>query len=131
MPSFLQPDPVILAFIAVKQGIFLVLLLPLALARSLVARGPARAAALSALLLILVGLAARYLPEVLGVYEGALFGLAGAWRSFWAGMGMNIAPILMLLSSGFLAGTRWRGLDIAHFALIVLLADLWAYSIWG
>lgn len=131
MPSFLQPDPVILAFIAVKQGIFLLLLSPLALTRSLVARGPSRTAAFVALLLIAAGIAARYLPEVLGVYEGGLYRLAGSWRSFWGGMGMNIAPSLMLLLSGFLAGVRWRGLDIVHFGLIVGMADLWAYSIWG
>ena len=131
MPAFLQPDPVILAFIAIKQGVFLLLLLPLAVARSVVGRGPARVAAIVAVALILIGLASRYLPEVLGIYQGALYRIAGAWRAFWGGMGMNIAPSLMLLLSGFLSGSRWRGIDTAHLLLIVVMADLWAYSIWG
>jgi len=129
--SFLQPDPVIFAFIAVKQGIYLLLLLPLAVIRRAAARDRARQAGSIALLLCIAGLAARYLPEILGVYEGTLFRLAGLWRSLWGGMAMNLAASAALGVSAFLPGRRWWGIDLAHALLFAALAGLWAYARWS
>lgn len=129
MSSFLQSDPIILAFIAAKQGIYLLLLLPLVLVRSVVARRAARAAALVALVLCVFGLAARYLPEILGVYQGPAFRAAGAWRGFWGGLGMNLAASAALLASGVLPGRRWWGIDAVHLLLLAGLLGLWVYSL--
>ncbi|SLN19551.1 hypothetical protein [Roseisalinus antarcticus] len=129
--SFLEPDPYILAFIAVKQGIFLLALLPLALVRALAARRSARWAALAALALCAFGLAARYLPEVLGIYEGLFVRISGIWRGLWGGLAMNFAASAALLASALLPGRRWWGLDLAHVVLLAGLLGLWGYSIWG
>jgi len=129
MSSFLQPDPIVLAFIAAKQGIYLLLLLPLALVRSVAAAGRARAAGQIALMLCLVGLASRYLPEILGVYQGPAFRAAGAWRGFWGGLGMNLAASAALLVSAVLPGRRWWGIDAVHLLLLAGLVGLWVYSL--
>jgi hypothetical protein len=128
MTSLFQPDPIILAFIAAKQGIYLLLLLPLVLVRSLAAAGRARAAGQIALMLCLAGLAARYLPEMLGVYQGPAFRAAGAWRGLWGGLGMNLAASAALLVSAVLPGRRWWGIDAVHLLLLAGLFGLWVYS---
>lgn len=129
MSPLLQPDPIIYAFIAAKQGIYLLLLLPLVLVRSFAAAGRARAAAQIALMLCLVGLAARYLPEIIGVYRGPAFRAAGAWRGFWGGLGMNLAASAALLFSAVLPGRRWWGIDALHLVLLAGLLGLWVYSL--
>ncbi|ROT98595.1 hypothetical protein [Histidinibacterium lentulum] len=129
MSSFLQPDPIILVFIAAKQGVYLLLLLPLTLVRSVVASRAARAAGLVALTLCVLGLAARYLPEVLGVYQGPAFRAAGAWRNFGGGLGMNLAASAALIASAVLPGRRWWGIDVLHGLLLAGLLGLWVYSL--
>ncbi|EAR51591.1 hypothetical protein OG2516_01691 [Oceanicola granulosus HTCC2516] len=126
-----QPDPIILAFLPVKQGLFLLALLPLALLRGIVARRAARTAALVALALAVLGLLARYLPELLNVYGGPLVRAAGAWRNLLGGMGMNLLAALPLLASAVLPGRRWWAIDAVHVLLLAGLLGLWAYSLWG
>ena len=54
--TFFEPSPLLLALIFVRTFVYLEVLALLALARGLIARGPARLAALLALLLALAGL---------------------------------------------------------------------------
>lgn len=129
MPDYLRPDPILVAFLPVKQGLYLVLLLPLVLLRCVAARGPARAFALLALALCAGGLAARFLPEFLGVYQGAGIRLASVWRNLLGGMGMNLAASAALLASGVLPGRRWWGIDAVHLLLLAALLGLWVYTL--
>ncbi|KAA9005606.1 hypothetical protein [Histidinibacterium aquaticum] len=131
MDGFLQPDPVILAFIAAKQGIYLLCLLPLALIRSFVASGGARWAAIAALVLCLLGLAARYLPEVVGAWQGPLVAAASFWRNLGGGLAMNLVASAALILSAVLPGRRWWALDVLHGLLLAGLLGLWGYSLWS
>ncbi len=128
MPSFLQPDPVLLAFIPIKQGLFLLALLPLALIRALVARSAARGAGLLALALALLGLAATYLPGLLGLTGGVAVAASG-WQSLWGGLGMNFAASAALLASAVLPGRSWWGIDAVHLLLLAGFVGLWVYTL--
>lgn len=130
MPDFLQPDPVILFFLTYKQVLYVPLIALLALVRLLVARSSARALAAVALLLALAGLAARYLPELVGVYEGPLYAIAGSWRSLWGGAFMGLVASLPLLLSAVVTGRRWWGVDLLHIVLLLGMLGLWGYATW-
>jgi len=130
MQDFLRPDPVILAFLTYKQVLYLPLIALLALVRLLAARSSARALAAVALLLALAGLAARYLPELLNVYQGPLYAIAGSWRSLWGGAFMGLVASLPLLLSAVVTGRRWWGIDLVHILLLIGMLGLWGYTTW-
>ncbi|QQA44080.1 hypothetical protein [Pelagovum pacificum] len=130
-PTNFQPDPVLLAFLPVKQIVYLPVILLLALVRALVARGAARQAALLALVVALAGLSARYLPEVLDLRNGTIVRSAGFWRSWWGGAGMNVAASIPLLASAVLPGRRWWGIDVLHVLALAGFLGLWGYTIWA
>lgn len=131
MTDILRPDPVLLFFFGLQQGPWLLLLLPLAAIRAVAARGPSRGLAYGAVLLCLAGLAAQYVPPLLGLYDGALFRLAEGWRMWGSGMVALLAPSALLGLSGMAPGRRWRGIDAIHALLLACLFGLWAYSAWS
>ena len=125
MSGFLQPDPVLLAFALVKEWIYLVLLLPFALLRAPLCRGPARRAALLGLGLTCVFVAAVFLPSILGLSSGPLFRLGG----FVGGMAVPLVCSAPLLAAAVLPGRRFWGLDALHLIGVAGLIGLWVYSV--
>ena len=129
MPSFLQPDPLMLAFLALKQGVYLEVLALFALLRAALARGPARVAAAVACLLCVLFVAARLLPPILG-WSGGAFVLLGGWVR--ASLGGMTAPLIcsgLMVAAAVLPGRRYRGLDLMHGLGFAGLLGLWAYTL--
>jgi hypothetical protein len=127
MGSFLQPDPVLLAFIGFRQTLYLEGLVILALVRALAGRGPCRALALAAL--AVAGLAVAV--KLVALLPGApLAGLAGLVRGAGGGMALPLLGSGLLLVSGLLPGRRWRWLDALHLLWFSALLLLWGYSLW-
>lgn len=128
--QFLQPDPTLLAFLAIKQTLWLPFVLILALIRSYGARGPARALALLSVLIALAGIAVQVLPGLLGLYEGALVRFGSQWRNMGGGAVSLASASLPLLVSSYLPGRRWWGIDVVHIIGLLGFIGLWAYAVY-
>lgn len=128
MSTFLQPDPLLLAFLLLKTTLYLPVLAVLAGLRLAVAQGPARWAAGLALLLAAVGLALRFGPPLLGLTGGPVAQAAYAVNAALDGMAVPMLASAPLVLSAALAGSRWRGIDAAHGALIAALFILWGLA---
>lgn len=130
MTGFPQPDPALLALVALKGGVFLALVAALALIRVIAGRrgGPSRWLALVALLAALAGLAALFGPALSGTMTGPAARLAFDYRLAWGGFAPLIAASLPLVLSAVLPGRRWWGIDVAHAALIGVVAVLWGMT---
>lgn len=131
MPQFLQPDPVLLAFLGFKQGLYLEILILFAALRALLARDRARWAALSALVLSILFVAAKWLPPVLGQSSGPLFLLGGWVRGSLGGMSAPLLCSVLLLAAAILRGRRFWGVDLLHLLWFGALLGLWGYTIWA
>ncbi|MBN9889795.1 hypothetical protein [Salipiger abyssi] len=123
-----EPSPVLLAFLVFKRFVFLELIAALALARVIRAAAPARLAALAALLLALAGAAVPLAPMA-GVTGGPVYGAAARFMALGNGMLPLFLPSAFLALSAYLPGSRMRGLDFAHIALLWILVGLWLASI--
>ncbi len=131
MSSFLQPDPVILSFLAYKQVIYLEALVLFALLRAVLSRGASRLAALAALLLAALFVAAKWLPPSFNLSSGPLVLLGGWVRTSLGGMTAPILCSLLLLAAAVLPGRRFWGIDAIHGLGFAALLGLWGYSILG
>ncbi len=131
MPSFLNPDPVILAFLGLKQVVYLEVLVLFGLLRAALCRGPARRAALAGLVLAIVFVAAKLLPPVYGIAEGPLFRLGGWVRVAVGGMAAPLICSGLYLAAAVLPGRRCWGLDLLHGAWFAALLGLWGYTVWS
>ena len=125
MSTLFEPSPILLAFLALKTTIYLPVTLLLALLRGLVATGPARLLAMVALLLAVLGIAARVAPPLLGLTSGPLAQLAYDVANAGGGMVIALAASIPLAMSGVLPGRRWIGIDALHALLIAALFVLW------
>lgn len=127
--DFLQPSPQVMALFFVKTTLYLPVLMLLSFARVSGARGPARSAALVALVMAAGGLFAQFGPEALAMPFGPTVQAAAAWRLSAGGFGPMIAASLPLALSAFLAGRkpglRGRLVDIAHLLLIAGTVGVW------
>ena len=128
MSTLFEPSPILLAFLALKTTFYLPALLILALLRALGADGPARGMAVLALLVALVGIAARYLPPLLGLTGGTVAQAAYALANAAGGMALPLLASALMLASGVMAGARWRWIDLLHLLLLTGLCGLWLAS---
>lgn len=128
MTGFPQPDPALMALVVLKGGVFLALVAALALIRVIAGRGPSRWLALVALLAALSGLAALFWPALSGTMTGPAARAAFDYRLAWCGFASLIAASLPLVLSAVVPGRRWWGIDLAHAALIGLVAVLWGMT---
>jgi hypothetical protein len=125
MNALFEPSPILLAFLLFKTTLYLPAIAVLALLRVLIARDWARIFAALALLVALVGIAARFAPPLLGLSGGpvaqASYGIANAG----GGMVIVLAASVLLALSALVPGRRWIGLDLLHGLLIGALFLLW------
>ena len=112
MENFFQPSPVLLAIITIKEFVILPLLLIFAVIRSFACRGPARVAALAALLLCLWGLFTQFSGALLNLHSGPLARAGGIWGAALGGWLIFAAPALALLLAGRLRGGRFWLIDV-------------------
>lgn len=125
MNAFFEPNPILLTYLALKTTVYLPVVLLLALLRALIATGPARAFALVAVVIAVLGMAARFGPPLLGISGGSVAQFAYAVANAGGGMGMALAASVPLTFSAVLAGRRWPVLDALHGLLVSALFVLW------
>ncbi|REC56323.1 hypothetical protein DRV84_09770 [Rhodosalinus sediminis] len=126
--EFLEPDPVLLAFIGFRQTVYLEGLVVLAALRAVVARGACRRLALAALAVA----AAAVAVKLAALLPGAPLVEAAGWvRTAGGGMAVPLAASAPLLAAGIAPGRRWAWLDWAHLLWLAALLGLWGYAQWG
>jgi hypothetical protein len=128
MPDFLQPDPVLLAFIGFRQTLYLEVLAVLALVRALAARGACRMFALAALAVAGAAVAvklAALVPVAPAVQP------AGLVRNAGGGMAVPLLASGLMLAAAVAPGRRWRWIDALHLLWLVALLGFWAYATWA
>ncbi|WP_417721914.1 hypothetical protein [Salipiger sp.] len=122
--NFLEPSPVLLAYLFVQKFVWLELIALLALLRVALARGPSRLAAALALLLSLAGIAIIFAPAF-GAMAHPAYASAARLMTLGQGLWALLAPSVFLASSAFLPGMRARWIDFVHIALLWGLVGLW------
>lgn len=122
-----EPDPAVIAFLAYRRYVYLVLLAMLAALRVWAGGGIARWPALAALLLALGGIATTFAPS-LGLNQGPLYVEAAQAMATGGGMAAALVPTVLLALSGILPGARWKALDWAHGAILAVLLGLWWWT---
>jgi hypothetical protein len=132
--SFFEPSPTLLAFLMIKTFFYVEFIGALALLRSNIAKGPARLAAFTALLIALVGVAAKYLPALEGFSdsEAGRFASAIVHQGVInpsSGMALPFAVSAFMALSFFLRGRRWWALDAIHFIAASAFFGLWIYTL--
>ncbi|MFU8880930.1 MAG: hypothetical protein ACNA7Q_01075 [Rhodobacterales bacterium] len=125
MTGLFEPNPILLAYLALKTTLYLPVILALALLRVLIATGPARAMAGVAIAVAVLGIAARFVPPMIGLSGGTLAKSAYAVANAGGGMAIVLAASLPLAISAVLPGRRWRVLDALHVLLISALFVMW------
>lgn len=131
MPSFLEPDPILLAFFAIKQGIYLEGLILFAALRTLLAQDTARRCAAIALFLSAIFVASKWVPPVIGLSQGPVFLLGGWVRTSLGGMSAPLICSGLLIAAAFVRGRRYWGLDLLHGLAFAGLIGLWIYTFVG
>ncbi|WP_372891349.1 hypothetical protein [Rhodosalinus sp.] len=126
--EFLEPDPVLLAFIGFRQTVYLEGLVVLAALRAIVARGACRALAAAALVVALAAVAVKLAALLPGA---PLVGAAGFVRNAGGGMAVPLVASVLLLAAGVAPGRRWAWLDWAHLLWLAALLGLWGYARWA
>ncbi len=129
MPSFIDPDPVILAFFTMRQVLYVEVLAFLALLRAVTARGPSQALGLACLVFCLAFAAGKFVPPLIGLYEGPLVAAVGLLRFAGGGMTALLFASALLLLSAVVRGRRFWGIDLLHVLWLGTLVGLWGYSL--
>lgn len=125
MNSLFEPNPILLAFLAMKTTVYLPALLLLAVVRAFVAKGPARVFAIIAIAVAVLGLAARFGPPVLGLSGGTLSQIAYDMVNAGGGMAILLVATVPMALSAILPERRWPVLDALHALLVAALFLLW------
>lgn len=125
MNAFFEPNPILLTYLALKTTFYLPVVLLLAVLRALIAKGPARAFALLAIVIALAGIIARFGPPMLGLSGGSVAQFAYTLVNTGGGMAMALAASVPLAISAFAPGRRWPVLDALHGLLVSALFVLW------
>jgi hypothetical protein len=125
MNSLFEPNPILLAFLAMKTTVYLPTLLLLAVVRAFVAKGPARVFAIIAIAVAVLGLAARFGPPMLGLSGGTLSQIAYDMVNAGGGMAILLAATVPMALSAILPERRWPVLDALHALLVAALFLLW------
>lgn len=125
MPSFFEPSPIVLAFFLYKKFGFLLIIVLLAIARLLVARGPSQVFSFAALVAALVGLAAQYGPPILGLYAGPLYRASFQITAAAEGLGILLVATVFMAVSGIVPGRRWPVISLLNGVAFGVLIGLW------
>ena len=125
MNALFEPNPILLAFLALKTTIYLPALLFLACLRALIAKGPARIFAIITVAVAGLGITARFGPPLLGLSGGTLSQFAYGIANAGGGMVIALAASVPLAVSAVLPGRRWPLLDALHGLLVSALFLLW------
>lgn len=125
MTGLFEPNPILLAYLALKTTLYLPVILALALIRALIATGPARAMAGVAIAVAVLGIAARFAPPMIGLSGGTAAKIAYAVANAGGGMIIALVASLPLAISAALPGRRWPVLDALHGLLISALFVMW------
>lgn len=125
MTALFEPSPILLAFIALKTTLYLPAVLLLAVLRSVVGSGPSRLLALAAMIIALVGIAARVAPPLLGLTGGSVAQLSYGIANAGGGMVIAMLATIPLALSGVVPGRRWTLIDALHGLLIAALFVMW------
>ena len=118
MNALFEPNPILLAFLALKTTIYLPALLFLACLRALIAKGPARIFAIITVAVAGLGITARFGPPLLGLSGGTLSQFAYSIANAGGGMVIALAASVPLAVSAVLPGRRWPLLDALHKAQV-------------
>mgnify|MGYP000023523374 CR=1 FL=1 len=117
----------------IKTFFYIELVGALALIRVFVARGPSRWAALSALVVAVIGIASKYVPALaeigdtkVGQFAAALVKQGIVQQG--SGLALPIFVSLLFALSWHLKGRRWWGLDVIHGIAALCFLALWTYT---
>lgn len=126
----LEPSYPVLIFFALRNGLYLAGLLPIALAKAIVCRSPARLWAIGALILCLMSAVAYYLVPALGLYTAPIAVWASSVKTYGGGVMVPLFASVMMLACATSRGTRWPWLDYLHGAGFIVWLALWAWTTW-
>lgn len=132
--TLFEPNYTILTFLMIKTFFYVECIGVLALIRSFSARGSSRLAALAALLVTLVGVAAKYGPALAGLIgteigrTADLIVKAGLLQE-GSGMVLPLAVSALFGLSALLPGRRWWVLDALHLIAALGFFGLWTYTL--
>ncbi|GGG60641.1 hypothetical protein GCM10011415_03250 [Salipiger pallidus] len=123
-----EPSPVLLAFLLFKRFAFMPLVASLSLVRALRARAPSRYMAITALVVAVIECILLLAP-VAGLTGGHLAAMGQRFMNMGNGMLPLLVPSLFLAISAYIPGSRDRGIDFAHIALLWILVGLWVATL--
>ncbi|MEP5152702.1 hypothetical protein [Planktotalea sp.] len=134
LTSFFEPSPTLLAFLLIKTFFYVEFVGALALIRSNSAKGPSRIAAILALLVALIGVAAKYLPALEGFADtdAGLFASTLVHQGVLnegSGMALPFAVSTLFGLSCVLKGRRWWVLDVIFAIAACAFFGLWIYTL--
>lgn len=127
--TLFEPNYTILTFLMIKTFFYVEAIGVLGLIRAMVATGPSRWAALGAFVLALTGVAAKYVPPVVGLTGSDIGRSAAQVVNAGGGMALPLGVSLVLALSALLKGRRWWLLDAAHLLGATLFFGLWGYTL--
>lgn len=131
--TLFEPNYTILTFLMIKTFFYIELVGALALIRCFTASGPSRLAALGALLIALIGVAAKYLPPLAGLTGGEAGRIAArivnqGVLDAGSGMALPIAVSIVFALSWRAQGRRWWALDALHLIAALTFFGLWMFT---
>ena len=125
MNAIFEPNPILLTYLALRTTLYLPAVLVLAALRALVSAGPSRRLALIAIVIAVLGIAARFVPPLTGISGGTLAVAAYNIANAGGGMASALVASLPLALSAVVPGRRWLVLDALHGLLVSALFLLW------
>lgn len=125
MTPIFEPSPLLLAFLLLKTSLYLPAIVVLGGLRALGSSEQARAWGILAVVVAVLGLAARFGPGLLGFAGGPVAQAASAMTAAGDGMAMAMAGSVPLAVSALMPGRRWLWVDALHILLISALFVLW------
>lgn len=125
MTPIFEPNPLLLAFLLLKTSLYLPAIAVLGVLRAIGSSEQARAWGILAVVVALLGLAARFGPSLLGLSGGPVAQTAYAMSAMGGGMVMALAGSVPLAVSALMPGRRWLWVDALHILLVSALFVLW------
>lgn len=122
--SFLEPSPVLLAFIFAQRFVFFEVLAALAVLRLFAGRGMARLPALVALLISAAAVFATFAPAV-NLQTTPVYADIARIQALGGGMVMPLVASGVFATSLFVPQRRWRWIDMLHLFGVIAFLGLW------
>lgn len=125
--TFLEPSPVLLAFIFVQRFVFFEVLAILALLRLIAGPGVARGPAALTLLICGAAILTTFAPA-LNLQGHALYPAAARLLALGGGSVVPAIAAAIFATSLLLPSRRWRWIDVVHVLGVAAFAGLWLYT---